>query len=85
MVFPPILWSYGGDCDLMDFEKIFFFFNFRHIWFILGGCGRKQADFMGGYDLSSLTRLKINTFSSAILLIETFSKWNSHLYTRQKF
>ena len=74
MVFPPILWSYGGDADLTDFEKIFFFLNFWDIWFILGCCIRKQADFMGGYDLSSLTCLKINTFSSAILLIETVSK-----------
>ena len=39
-----------------------------------------QANFMGGYDLNSLTCLKINTFSSAILLIEAFSKWNSRLY-----
>ena len=71
MIFPPILWSYGGDANLTDF---------RHIWFILGHCGQKQANFMRGYDLGSLTCLKINTFSSAILLIETFSKWNSHLY-----
>ena len=47
MVFPPILWSYGGDADFTDFEKTsFLFFNFRHIWFILGRCGRKQADFI---------------------------------------
>ena len=30
-------------------------------------------------DVISLTHLKINTFSSVILLIETFSKWNSRL------
>ena len=55
-------WSYGltaGDADLTVFEKIIFF-NFRYIWLILGRCGPKQADFMGGYNLSSLTRLKVN-------------------------
>ena len=61
-------------------KKSFFFYNFWYIWFILGRCGRKQADFVGGYDRSSLTRFRINTFSSVILLIETFSKWNSRLH-----
>ena len=78
MVFPPILWSYGGGCRSHGFWKNLIFCNFQYIWFILGHCGQKQADFMGGYDLSSLTRLKINTFSTVKLLIET-SKWNSRL------
>ena len=60
-------------------EKIDFFY-FRYILFILRRWGRKQTYFIGKYDLNRLTRLKINTFSSVILLTETFSKWNSHLY-----
>ena len=83
-----ILWyfhrSYGlmaWDADLTAFEKKMIFLNFRYICFILGRCGRKQLDFMGGM-MSSFTRLKINTFSSVILLNETFSKWNSRLYAK---
>ena len=61
--------SYGltaWGADLSAFKQSIFF---RHIWFRLGRCGWKQADFMGGYDLSSLTRLKINIFSSVISVI----------------
>ena len=53
MVFPPILWSFGGGCRSHGFWKNRFFFYFRYIWFILESFGRKQADFMGG------SRLKI--------------------------
>ena len=72
-----VLW---WECRSHGFWKNLFFFNFQHIWFILGLCGRKQANFMGVYDLNCLTCLKINTFSSAILFIEIFSNWNSRLY-----
>ena len=68
MVFPPILWSYGGGCRSHGFRKKSNIFNFQYIWFILECCGRKQADFMGGYDPSRLTRLRINTFSSVIFI-----------------